>query len=137
MNSIKPSDTIYAILGFVYYHIYYCHLVVITHIDSKIFKEKIFRLTMNFLKDKERKAEIVQRLAVKLFAEGLPAFIITDTESWINGYIENIDGLILTVIDRKHGKTMIPVTEIRILKQFVGDLSSLRKPNDILPYPKG
>lgn len=68
-----------------------------------------------------------QRIATLLFNEGLPAFIITNKESWINGYILEFDGINLLVNDRKIGKILISIEDIRIIKQFIGDLSTLKR----------
>ena len=71
--------------------------------------------------------EQVQRIATLLFNEELPAFITTYSDSWISGYILEFDGLVLVINDRKKGKMIISVDDIRIIKQFTGDLSTLRR----------
>ena len=73
--------------------------------------------------------ETIRNKANTLFKHNIPAHIVTNEDSWFNGYITKITDDYLSILDRKHKKDkLVFYADIRIFTDFDGDYSTLIKP---------
>ena len=75
--------------------------------------------------------EQVKRKAQVFFEKKIPVHIVTNSDSWINGFITYLGSDFIMILDRID-KQEIPVffIDIHIFETFEGDYNSLPKPTE-------
>ena len=74
--------------------------------------------------------ETKQKVLAIYFNESIPVHIVTWSDTWINGYILDYNGLEVTILDRYDGKITILISNIAHLSEFTGDFSTLKRSED-------
>ena len=73
--------------------------------------------------------EVKRRIQV-FFDKEIPVHIVTNSDSWINGFITEVGADFFMVNDRKMGEIPLFFLDIHILETFDGDYSSLPRGKD-------
>jgi hypothetical protein len=68
---------------------------------------------------------------VKLYHNGdVPIHVVTNSDSWVNGYILNVYDDYFEVFDRHDGKVPIFYADVGLIEFFRGDYSTLKRVGD-------
>lgn len=73
----------------------------------------------------------LKKKRINLYHVGdVPIHIVSNDDSWYNGYIIEVYDDYFTILDRYKGKLPVFYADIRVLEYFRGDFDTLKKPEE-------